>query len=498
MNETLRVLIVEDSPDDADLLVRELKRGGYDCDAKRVETAEEMKAALGQEKWDLILSDYALPNFSGPAALELLKASGLDLPFIIVSGTIGEETAVESLKAGAHDFMLKNKLARLIPAIRRELADAEVRRARKSAENQLQRQLERLEALRTIDMAITSSLDVRVTLNVFLDQVTTQLGVDAADVLLLHPATKNLKFAAGRGFRSSTVNQMEPRLGEGPAGRAAMERTIVSVPDLRKETSSFPYSRALAGEGFTSYYAAPLVTKGRAIGVLEIFHRAPLHPDDEWLGFLEALASQAAIAVENAELFSDLERKNDELVIAYDATLEGWVHALDLRDKETEGHSERVVGMTLQVARDMGIGEEEIVHVRRGALLHDIGKIAIPDSILLKPGPLTDEEWVIMRKHPVHAFEWLNPIPYLRPALDIPYSHHEKWDGTGYPRGLKGERIPLPARIFAVVDVWDALSSDRPYRNAWPKEKVRDHIRTGAGSHFDPRILTTFLNITSE
>jgi len=161
-------------------------------------------------------------------------------------------------------------------------------------------------------------------------------------------------------------------------------------------------------------------------------------------------------------------------------------HALDLRDKETEGHTQRVTDMTIPLCRVFGLTETELVQVRRGALLHDIGKMGVPDNILLKPGPLTEEEWTMMRKHPTFAFEMLSPIHYLRPALDIPRYHHEKWDGSGYPQGLKGEQIPLVARIFAVVDVWDALTSDRPYRPAWPKERAREHIRSLAGSHFDP------------
>jgi putative two-component system response regulator len=149
--------------------------------------------------------------------------------------------------------------------------------------------------------------------------------------------------------------------------------------------------------------------------------------------------------------------------------------------------------MTVTMAQELGIQGEEIEHIRRGALLHDVGKLGIPDSILHKPGPLTDEEWDIMRLHPVYAYAWLFPIDFLRPALDIPYAHHEKWDGTGYPRGLKGEEIPLSARIFALVDVWDALRSDRPYRLAWDVEKVRQHLRSLSGIHFDPRLVEGFL-----
>lgn len=187
-----------------------------------------------------------------------------------------------------------------------------------------------------------------------------------------------------------------------------------------------------------------------------------------------------------------------ELAQAYDMALAGWSRAMDLRDQETECHTQRVTTLVVRLARAMGLGDGELVHIRRGALLHDIGKMGIPDQVLLKPDKLTEEEWVIMRKHPDYAYHMLWPIPYLRPALAIPYCHHEKWDGSGYPRGLKGAEIPLAARLFAVVDVWDALCSDRPYRPAWPREKVREHILTLAGSHFDPTVVSTFLQIIEE
>ncbi len=227
--------------------------------------------------------------------------------------------------------------------------------------------------------------------------------------------------------------------------------------------------------------------------MLEIFHRAAHRSDPEWLEFVEALAVQAAIAIENAEMFHDAQRSSIELALAYDTTLEGWSRALDLRDKETEGHTQRVTQKTIGLARVMGMSETEIVHIRRGALLHDIGKMGMPDAILLKAGPLTDDEWVVMHKHPVLAFEMLSPIAYLRPALDIPYCHHEKWDGTGYPRGLKGGQIPLTARVFAIVDVYDALTSDRPYRVAWSVEKTRAYIQSLSGTHFDPQVVEVFL-----
>jgi putative nucleotidyltransferase with HDIG domain len=285
------------------------------------------------------------------------------------------------------------------------------------------------------------------------------------------------------------------RLGEGYAGRAARERTTLCCADLRKAGEADPRARRLAAEGFVCAYSVPLVAKGEVKGILEVYHRQALTPNQEWLEFLSSLAGQAAIAVENAELFDQLQRSNSELALAYESTLEGWSKALDLRDRETEGHTLRTADLTVRLAHAVGVSPADLVQVRRGALLHDIGKMGVPDSVLLKPGPLTPEEWEVMRRHPVYAYEMLSPITYLRQALEIPYGHHEKWDGTGYPRGLKAEQIPLGARIFAVVDVWDALCTDRPYRLAWPADKARQHIQDQAGKHFDSQVVRAFLSL---
>jgi PAS domain S-box-containing protein len=618
----LRVLIVEDLEDDAFLMVRELTRYGYRVEYLRVDTPAGMTEALRTRTWDLVLSDHSMPKFSAPDALALLRKHGLDLPFIIVSGSIGEDLAVAAMKAGASDYFRKDSLTRLAPAVERELREAEIRKARaeaedalrqsevlyrtlvntspdaivvtdlearvrmanpqalrllgwnfpdshlgrkwtetfspqqiaqigtildsiretgrqeltelmighpsapqfrmelsgtllpdsaghpdailfilhdittrKQAEEQIRRQLDRLAALRTIDAAITASLDLRVTLMVILDALTSQLGVDAADFYLLHPQSQSLQYAAGRGFRSLNQRDQFINLGRGHAGRAALERRLILVSRLDETPDDPARTAALRAEGFVSQVAAPLLSKGQVKGVMEVFHRGRLDPEPEWLSYLETMAEQAAIAIDNAVLFEDLQRSNVELTLAYDATIEGWSHALDLRDRETEGHTRRVTDATLRMARIIGIPETELVHVRRGCLLHDIGKMAIPDGILLKPGPLSEEEWVTMRRHPAFAFELLSPINFLRPTMDIPYCHHEKFDGSGYPRGLKADHIPLAARIFTLVDVWDALRSDRPYRKAWPDDRIRDHMLSLANIHFDPDILRPFLDL---
>jgi len=368
---------------------------------------------------------------------------------------------------------------------------------RAALHEQTERQVRRLSTLRAIDRVITSSFDVRVTLGVILEHALAELGVDAVSVLVRHPHLHTLEHVASRGFRTRAIERTRLRVGESFAGRAALERQIVHVPDLVAQANGF-IVKELAAEGYTEYYGVPLIAKGNVVGVMEIFNRAPLPRDEEWRAFCETLASQAAIAIDNARLFIDLQRSHTDLMLAYDATIEGWSRALELRDKETEGHTERVTEMTLALARAFGIGEEEITHIRRGALLHDIGKISIPDAILLKPGKLTDEEMALMREHPRRAYEMLLPIEYLRPALDIPYCHHERWDGTGYPRGLKGEDIPLAARLFAIVDVYDALTSDRPYRKAWSRDDALEYIRQQAGVCFDPRVVEMFLRMVTE
>jgi PAS domain S-box-containing protein len=743
MGKSLRVLIIEDSEDDSQLLVRELRRIGYEVEFERIETAEEMQSSLSQSIWDLILSDYTLPTFNASQALKVLKASGLDVPFIIISGTIGEEIAVAALKAGANDFIIKGKFARLGPAIERELREAESRRERKRAEEQIRyharllrhindaviatddqfritawnrsaekiygwttsevigrkvdevlraglneeqqaearellrerssfrneriharkngqpvyveentialtdehhkitgyvtvnrditdrkqaeealrenerllseaqrighvgswsynivtdslqysdemyrlldvsprefshnsdgflkliypldhpmatqwiedikngrqtkelnfrlfrkngelrhiqckgaiifdssgkpvrftgmaqditerklaeiqihQQFERLSALRKIDQAIASNFNMHFTLNTLLTEVTAQLHVDAADILLLNADNQMLEFAAGRGFRTHAIEAVRVPIGESYAGRAARERRLIKIENLRDQPNDSFISTLVTAENFVCYYGIPLNVKGKVEGVLEVYHRVPLHPYPDWLDFLNILAGQAGLTIDNATLFKNLQASNQELISAYDTTIEGWSRALDLRDKETEGHTQRVTEMMIKLAQDFGWPEEELLHIRRGCLLHDIGKMGVPDHILLKPGELTAEEWDRMKTHPQHAYELLKPIDFLAPALDIPYCHHEKWDGTGYPRGLKGEEIPLAARLFAVVDVWDALRSDRPYRPAWSEEEAATYLREQSGKHFDPRVVEIFL-----
>jgi PAS domain S-box-containing protein/putative nucleotidyltransferase with HDIG domain len=358
------------------------------------------------------------------------------------------------------------------------------------------RHLQFLNSLDEIDRAITSSFDMNTSLKIVLSTIRKQLNVDAANILILNPSSRYLENFISDGFRTHAIDQTRLRIGESHAGKAAFTQKIIHIADL-KDPKNYLKTLFLADENFIEYFGIPLITKGQVKGVLEIFNRTLAKTNEVWLGNLNTLAERAAIAIENSMMFQDVTRTNIDLTLAYDQTIEGWSNALDLRDHETEGHSLRVAENSIELANACGYPKEDLMQFRWGALLHDIGKMGIPDSILLKPGPLTDEEWLQMKEHPSLAYKMLSRIQYLRLALDIPYCHHEKWDGTGYPRGLKGEQIPLAARIFSVVDVWDALTSDRTYRPAWTEEQVLRYIQEQAGSYFDPQIVKKFLNIRS-
>ncbi len=356
------------------------------------------------------------------------------------------------------------------------------------------KQVKRLTTLRDIDAAIASSFDLRLTLNILMDQTINHLNVDAVDIGLYHTDIQRLTYLASTGFQTANPTRPQVRLGEGLAGQVVVRQSMLHITDLQNAPEA-RNEMLIRREGFVTYIGIPLIVKGQIKGVFEVFQRTPFSPDRDWMEFLHTLAGQAAIAIDSSQLFEKLQRSNQELILAYDKTLEGWARALEIRDRETEGHTRRVTELTMRLAQFMGINEHELVNIHRGVLLHDIGKIGVPDNILRKPGKLTPEEWKEMRKHPVYAKDLLKDIRFLEGAVDIPYCHHEHWDGSGYPQGLKGEQIPLPARIFSVVDNWDALLSDRPYRDAWPREKVVRYLKDVAGTILDPKIVDVFLQM---
>ena len=428
---------------------------------------------------------------SDPLLFELNRESiptgltGICIPIQSTAGPVGVLTV--AVEQGKHTAEATNLLSILA-----EITGNSIHRVQ--LYDQSQRQVRRLTTLRDIDSAIASSFDLRLTLNILMDQTINHLNVDAVDIGLYRPEIQGLTYMASAGFQAASPTRPQVRLGEGLAGQVILRQSTLHVTDLQNapETRN---DMLIRREGFVTYVGIPLIVKGQIKGVFEIFHRSPLSPTLDWMEFLHTLAGQAAIAIDSSQLFENLQRSNQELMQAYDTTLEGWAKALEIRDRETEGHTRRVTEMTIRLARFMGIYESEMVNIHRGVLLHDIGKMGVPDNILRKTGKLDENEWVEMRKHPTYARDLLKDIAYLKDAIDIPYCHHEHWDGSGYPQGLKGERIPLSARIFSVVDIWDALLSDRPYRKAWPRDKVVQYIKDVAGTILDPKIVEIFLNM---
>ncbi len=419
------------------------------------------------------------------------KAHGwLGVP-LIARGVIVGYFTIDSQKVGAygdHDANLAMTFA--------HQAAVAIENARLYARGESQ--IRQLTVLRDIDSAISSSFDLRVTLNLLVGYATRELKADAGAILLFDSDLKSLSLFTDTGFTGKhNYSSSYIRIGEGLSGQVVLNRKLIHITDLDR-TAEFVAVDYTNYENFKSYFGIPLIAKGQIKGVLELYTREESNPDPDWLNFLHTLAGQAAIAIDNVQMFKNLQRSNRELILAYDTTLAGWGRALELRDKETQGHTDRVGEMTIDLARRLGIEGEELTHIMRGTLLHDIGKMGIPDHILHKPGPLTEEEWETMRQHPQYAYNLIHPIQYLRPALDIPYAHHERWDGSGYPRGLKGEDIPLAARIFAVVDIWDALLNNRVYREAWPEKKVLEYLKNAAGIELDPDIVEIFLEMIQE
>lgn len=429
-----------------------------------------------------------------PADIPSLQKNFQDMRalLMIVAANVGNLSAAES-----------TNIIRDVSRITRSLTDLE-----QVVIGQLGVRESQIGALMGVGRAINSSLGLKRVLEEVMDTLIALMRAERG-FLMLRGDDGELSVQTARGIDHVNLEEEAFKISRTIIERAAATGETILTTNAQ-EDPRFENQMSVAAYKLVSILCAPLKIKSDLIGVIYVDNRARSGifqtPDRE---MITAFADQAAVAIDNARLFEklketnaeleqanvNLEAANIELKIAYDATLQGWVRALDMRDKETEGHTQRVTLLTERLARMMGVLGEDLLHIRRGAILHDIGKMAIPDAILLKPGGLTDEERELIKKHPVYAYEMLSPIDFLRPALDIPYCHHEKWDGTGYPRGLKGEEIPFPARIFPVIDVWDALISNRPYRKGLPPEEVKAHITADSGKHFDPQVVEVFLQM---
>jgi len=448
---SMKMLYVERNAEDIDLTRRHIARHAPHISMEAVNTAEEAYRLLSAAgtSYGVLLLDYRLP---GLGALELLKdlrqTLQLDLPVVLITGHGDEEVAVKALRLGAAEYLVKHKgYLFQLPAVventyhRRRLVKETA--ALRESEQQLKKTKNYLESLIQNANApiMTWSPDLRIT-------------------------------GFNRAFEVLTGRAKDEVIGQ---------NIEILFPEENRAECMQHISRTIAGEVWEVKDIAIRHTSGRKHDVL--WNSANIYDSEDKL---VATIAQGQDITERKIAERDLQN-------AYDATIAGWGYAVDLKDKDTGDHSQRVAELTLRIALKLGIPTEELPHIRRGVLLHDIGKMGIPDAILFKPDKLTCDEWAMMRQHPTFAYEMLSKIAYLHPALDVPYCHHEKWDGSGYPRGLKGEHIPLAARIFAVVDVHDALTSDRPYRSAWKIEEVLQYIKEQSGTHFDPQVVDAFM-----
>lgn len=419
--------------------------------------------------------------FKRPTDIPAIQKSFQDIRSLLMGAT------ASLAKAGGTESA---NIIRDVSRIVQSLADLE-----QAVTDQLKNRETQLGALMGVGRTINSSLGLKRVLEEVMDTLITLMRAERGFLMLRDPSSGELSVRIARGLDQINLDEEAFKVSRTIVGRVAATGEAILTTNAQ-EDPRFENQMSVAAFKLVSILCAPLKIKNDLIGVIYVDNRARsgiFQVQDQNL--ITAFADQAAVAIDNAQLFEDLQEKNQELEEAYQATLEGWVSALDMRDKETEGHTQRVRILTERLARSMGVGDDAMIHITRGALLHDIGKMAIPDGILLKPGALTDAERSLIQMHPIYAYDMLRRIEFLLPAIDIPYCHHEKWDGTGYPRGLKGEEIPFPARIFPVIDVWDALTSDRPYRKGLPQDKVREHIKADSGKHFDPRVVEAFMQM---
>ena len=456
MDNTIHILLIEDDPAHAELIQRAFEDRGDKSKLTVAHTLEEARKHMQNFKPVLIIADWRLPDGDSTELL-LDEQNTSNLPVIIMTSYGSERNAVEAIKSGALDYIIKSSESMTdMPHIaERAIQQWKILQEQERMQATLAEQEAQFRLLAENSSDMISRHDAR--------------GI----FLYVSPACHTLL-----GYKPEELVGTSIECLIHPEDASNLMDLLVS-PNWNDITATVPYrARHKNGEFIWLETTARLFF-------------------DEAKQKQEFQASSRDIS-ERKKSQEALQIAHNDLQEAYDKTIEGWVLALDLRDRETEGHTQRVTQMTVELARVLGFTEDEIVHIRRGALLHDMGKMGIPDEILQKPGPLSDEEWSTMRRHPQYAYQMLSNIKYLKEAIIIPYYHHERWDGSGYPHKLKGSDIPLYARLFAVVDVWDALSSDRPYRKRIPRHDVVEYLKKESGRLFDPEIVEKFLLLLGE
>ena len=453
MDKPIRVLIVDDSEDDGLLLLRQLKNGGYSPTYEQVDTAEAMNEALDRQTWDIILCDYSMPGFSATAAFDLYNEKGFDLPFIIVSGTIADETAVAAMRAGAHDYLMKDNLARLSPAVDRELREVKIRQERIEASDQLRKSEKKYRAL----------------------------FEDSRDAIYISATEGELI-----DFNQSTLNlfgySREEMMGMSP------KSVFVNADEYNK------FQEEIAQKGSVREFGAKLRKKDGAEMDCLITSTVRLAKDKTILGY-------QGIIRDISELVSgrtQLEKTLKELREALGGTIEAMALTVETRDPYTAGHQRRVSNLARAIATEIGISEDQIQGIRLAGVIHDIGKISVPGEILSKPGKISSNEFGIIKEHPQVGHNILNTVDFPWPIAQIVLQHHERMDGSGYPNGISGDNILFEARILAVADVVEAMASHRPYRASLGIDIALREILKNRGSFYDPQVVDACLKLFNE
>lgn len=458
MAKHIRVLFIEDSPEDLELTLHELRRAGFDPESSRVETETRLREALAEGGWDIAIVDYHLPSFSGPEALTVLQAEAPDLPAVVLSGTITEDTAVEAMRSGAADYILKSNMIRLGPAVRREMADLEVRRARRSAVAALAESREQY-----WDLFHNAGEGFLVT---ELDGTVLDANPAACRLAGVGPgglARTNL-FELGQIDRPGVPTESDPIIAAIDALKADKRLLFEAVVE-RADHSRVPVEFSLYS-----------VMHGGWPAVLAIVRD------------MSSYKSMQANLLENA----------DRLRTMVDSTVAAMGAVVESRDRYTAGHQRRVTELAVAIATSMGLDQSQIDGVRLAGEIHDVGKIGIPNEILSKPARLTETEFGFVKMHPQTGYDVLKSIPFDHPVADTVLQHHERVDGSGYPNGLTSSKILIEARILAVADVVEAMASHRPWRPALGLQTALDEIRGGSGELYDSDVVHACLSAFAE
>lgn len=452
----LRVLIIDDSEDDAVLIIRELKKCGYHPVYERIDTAFSMKETFQKNQWDIILCDYKMPQFSAPAAIALLKEISIDIPIIIISGTIGEETAVECMRLGAHDYLMKANLSRLCPAVSRELKETEIRNNKKKAEDALRQSEEKYRTI--LDNMDDGYYEVDLTGNFtyFNNSMGLILGYNQDEMV-------------GMNNRQFTDKENAKKLFE------VFNRVYrTGIP-----AKEFDW-QVIRKDGTKKYIETSVALLKDDAGKIKGFR-----------GIVHDITERKLAEVK-------LQQTLDSLKKAVGTTIQVLVSALESRDPYTAGHQVRVAHLACAIAQEMAIPQERIDGIRLAGSIHDIGKIAVPTEILAKPTKLTNLEFSLIKEHPQTGYEMLRHVESPWPLAQIVHQHHERIDGSGYPNQLKGDEIIMEARIMAVADVVEAMASHRPYRASLGIESALEEIRKNKGIIFDENVVNACLKLFLE